>query len=166
MRSLKERLDEISEHAASHNERMRKIEERASGADWVSSLVFVAMAQTEQFDDVTITEHSALFPEWDPLWTGKRGAILMDEGVLYRALHDIGPGQNTKPTEDNGSLWKKIGNPGEEWPEWSQPIGTLDAYAIGDKVTHNGKRWICTGVGGDGKWNVWEPGVYGWTEQP
>jgi hypothetical protein len=30
----------------------------------------------------------------------------------------------------------------------------------GDKVSHNEKHWIS-----DVDANVWEPGVYGWTEQ-
>ena len=33
------------------------------------------------------------------------------------------------------------------------------AYAQGAKVSHNGKHWIS-----DVAANVWEPGVYGWTE--
>ena len=42
---------------------------------------------------------------------------------------------------------------------WVQPTGSHDAYAIGDRVTHNGKTWESTVAA-----NVWEPGVYGWTE--
>lgn len=131
----------------------------------VSSIVFVALSQTEQLDDVTITEHSDLFAVWDENWTGLRGTILRDEGDLYRALHDVRAGQNTKPSTDKGSLWQRIGNPLDEWPEWVPYLGVGDAYRLGDKVTHNGKRWICTAVGGDGIWNIWEPGVYGWTEE-
>ena len=143
----------------------QKMYEHAQQGKDVSSLVFVALAQTEQVDDVTVTEHYELFPQWDIHWTGSRGAIVQDGGELYRALHDIGAGQNAKPSA-TPSLWKKVGNPNEEWPEWSQPIGTLDAYKLGDKVTHGGKKWTCTGVGGDGIYNVWQPGVYGWTETP
>lgn len=32
-------------------------------------------------------------------------------------------------------------------------------YANGDKVTHNEKKWVS-----DVDSNVWEPGVYGWSE--
>lgn len=46
-------------------------------------------------------------------------------------------------------------------PEWIQPTGAHDAYSIGAEVTHGGKVWV-SDVGG----NVWEPGVYGWTEVP
>lgn len=43
--------------------------------------------------------------------------------------------------------------------EWIQPTGAGDAYALGAVVTHNGKTWRS-----DYAANVWEPGVYGWTE--
>ena len=58
------------------------------------------------------------------------------------------------------ALWAVTSDPAEEWPEWSQPLGAHDAYQKGDKVSHNGKHWISTADG-----NVWEPGVYGWTEK-
>ena len=129
-----------------------------------AALTFVVLAQNEMVDDVTITEHAEVFAVWDENWTGKRGTILRDEGQLYRVLHDVGLGQNTKPSTDGGALWQRIGNPEDEYPEWVPYLGVGDAYRLGDKVTHNGKRWICTAVGGDGIWNIWEPGVYGWDE--
>ena len=58
------------------------------------------------------------------------------------------------------SLWARTDDPGEEWPEWVQPTGSTDAYAKGDKVSHNGKHWLSTYND-----NVWEPGVFGWEEQ-
>ena len=57
------------------------------------------------------------------------------------------------------SLWSVAADPAEEWPAWSQPVGAHDAYAAGDKVSHNGKHWTSSVDN-----NVWEPGVYGWTE--
>lgn len=56
-------------------------------------------------------------------------------------------------------LWKATADPAEEWPVWSQPQGAHDAYAKGAKVLHSSKRWTS-----DVDNNVWEPGVYGWTE--
>ena len=56
-------------------------------------------------------------------------------------------------------MWTPIGNPLEEFPEWVQPIGAHDAYDEGAKTSHNGKKWVSTSAS-----NVWEPGVYGWTE--
>ena len=57
------------------------------------------------------------------------------------------------------SLWAEIADPSEEWPKWAQPIGAHDAYSAGAKVSHSEKKWTS-----DLDNNVWEPGVYGWTE--
>ena len=125
----------------------------------VSSLIFVQMAQEGTLDDITISEHPSLFPTWSDKWTGKAGTILMDEGKLYRSIHDVtNVAQNTKPSE-TPSMWTRISDPTQEYPEWVQPIGAHDAYSAGDKTSHNGKNWVST-VGS----NVWEPGVYGWEE--
>lgn len=44
-------------------------------------------------------------------------------------------------------------------PEWVQPTGATDAYNKGNRVKHAGKVWASLVDA-----NVWEPGVYGWTE--
>ncbi len=48
-----------------------------------------------------------------------------------------------------------------EYPEYVQPTGAHDSYKVGDKVTYNGKKYIC-------KMDncVWSPDVYpaGWEE--
>ena len=89
-----------------------------------------------------------------------------DDGVLYRSI----TGTQERPTEllyhpkYVPTLLEKVEEggeeaPSEEYPEWVRPTGAHDAYAQGAKVSHNGKKWT-SDVGG----NVWEPGVYGWTE--
>ena len=55
--------------------------------------------------------------------------------------------------------WAVTPPPAEEWPSWSAPVGAHDAYSAGAKVSHGEKHWISDQDG-----NVWEPGVYGWTE--
>lgn len=123
------------------------------------SVVFVQMAQDGTLDDVTVSEHPYLFPEWTENWTGKAGAILRDGEALYRSLHDISTiAQNTKPSE-TPSMWKVVADPAEEYPMWVQPLGAFDTYVIGDKVSHADKHWISTVNN-----NVWEPGIYGWEE--
>ena len=51
--------------------------------------------------------------------------------------------------------------PVEEYPEYVQPTGAHDAYHVGDKITYNGKKYIC-------KLDncVWTPDAYpaGWEE--
>lgn len=51
--------------------------------------------------------------------------------------------------------------PVEEYPEYIQPTGAHDAYNIGDKITYNGKKYICKMDG-----CVWNPDTYpaGWEE--
>lgn len=53
------------------------------------------------------------------------------------------------------ALWTEVAKPGEI-PVWRQPTGAQDAYNTGDKVRHDGTSDIDA--------NVWEPGVYGWSE--
>lgn len=45
--------------------------------------------------------------------------------------------------------------PTEEYPEYVQPTGAHDAYNTGDKITYNGKKYICKLDG-----CVWAPDVY------
>ena len=51
--------------------------------------------------------------------------------------------------------------PVDEYPEYVQPTGAHDAYNVGDKITYNGKKYICQING-----CVWAPDVYpqGWQE--
>lgn len=51
--------------------------------------------------------------------------------------------------------------PVEEYPEYIQPTGAHDAYNTGDKITYNGKKYVCKMDG-----CVWNPDTYpqGWEE--
>ena len=80
------------------------------------------------------------------------------DGTLYKCL-TAHTSQSTWTPPDSPSLWVRVDDPSIEWPEWIQPVGSTDAYAKGAKVSHLGKHWISDVDG-----NVWEPGVYGWTE--
>lgn len=78
---------------------------------------------------------------------------------LYKCLQ-AHTSQETWNPADSPSLWVRIDDPAQEWPEWVQPTGGTDAYALGAKVSHNDKHWIS-----DYENNVWEPGVFGWHEE-
>lgn len=111
-----------------------------------------------------LTDEQALtVPIIFPVWCGDGisyavGDRVMYGGVLYKCLQAHTSQATWAPT-DAPSLWAKvlIPTPGEI-PDWEQPSST-NPYAKGDKVKHNGKIWISDIDG-----NVWEPGVYGWTE--
>lgn len=80
-------------------------------------------------------------------------------GKLYKCLQPHTSQDNWNPA-DAPSLWAEVlpGQDGTEIGEWVQPDST-NPYSKGDRVTHNGKTWESYVDG-----NVWEPGVYGWTE--
>ena len=122
-------------------------------------IMFVTMAEAGSIDDVTAAEHADLFSPWAYPVGYTKGNIRRYNGALYRCLSDHTSQADWTP-DAAPSLWVGVSDPAEEWPKWSQPVGAHDAYSAGAKVSHNGKHWISTTDG-----NVWEPGVYGWTEE-
>ena len=88
----------------------------------------------------------------------KAGNIRRYGSKLYRCVKDHTSQEDWNP-EAAASLWAVTADPAEEWPAWSQPVGAHDAYSAGAKVSHKDKHWTSTVDN-----NVWEPGVYGWTE--
>lgn len=102
-------------------------------------------------------------PELFPMWNGNGVEYQADdriqyEGLLYKCLQAHISQLDWTP-DTAVSLWVEVPDPSVEWPEWKQPAGAHDAYSMGDKVSHNDKHWIS-----DINANVYEPGVYGWTE--
>lgn len=110
-------------------------------------------------DDVVLEQPYALYDEWSGDGVAyEAGDVRQRGGLLYRCVQAHVSQESWTP-EDAPSLWTRIADPAQEWPEWIQPTGAHNAYAKGAKVSHNGKRWIS-----DVDANTWEPGVYGWTE--
>lgn len=99
-----------------------------------------------------------LYPAWRSGVDYVAGQRVLHGGVLYKALQDHTSQDDWTP-DAAPSLFAKVLIPDAATiPEWEQPDST-NPYSKGDKVTHNGKTWIS-----DIDNNVWEPGVYGWTE--
>lgn len=134
------------------------IADRMNSTESAMCIAFVALAENETLDDVTAEEHYNLFAEWASGVTFKAGSIRRRGDDLYRCIQPHTSMTGWEP-ENVPAIWRHIGNPADEWPEWSPPICAADAYESGDKVSHTAKRWISTVDG-----NVWEPGVYGWEE--
>lgn len=110
-------------------------------------------------DDVVLEQPYALYDEWSGDGVAyEAGDVRQRGGLLYRCVQAHVSQESWTP-EAAASLWTRIADPAQEWPEWIQPTGAHNAYAKGAKVSHNGKRWVS-----DVDNNVWEPGVYGWTE--
>lgn len=122
-------------------------------------IMFVTLAEAGSIDATTAAEHADLFAPWAVPVAYKAGQIRRHtDGQLYQCLQNHTSQEDWTP-DASPSLWKRVADPAEEWPEWSQPVGALDAYAKDAKVSWNGKHWVSDLDG-----NVWEPGVYGWTE--
>ena len=99
-----------------------------------------------------------LYPAWRSGVYYVTGQRVLQGGVLYKVLQDHTSQDDWTP-DAAPSLFAKVLIPdGETIPEWVQPDST-NPYAKGDKVTHNGKTWVS-----DYDNNVWEPGVFGWSE--
>ena len=104
--------------------------------------------------DEEAQEVPTLFTSWKVDYEYVLDERIECNGLLYKCVQAHTSQEDWTP-DATPALWVRIWV--EEWPEWVQPIGAVDAYAAGAKVAHNGQRWISTVDA-----NVWEPGVYGW----
>lgn len=99
-----------------------------------------------------------LYPAWKESKAYVSGERILYNNVLYKVLQDHTSQSDWTP-DAAPSLFAKVLIPDTNVvPAWEQPEST-NPYMLGDKVTHNGKTWESTCDN-----NVWEPGVYGWTE--
>lgn len=111
----------------------------------------------------TLTDEQAeSVAQYYPLWkVGVEYAVgdrrLYDE-KLYRCVQAHTSQEGWEPPV-TPAMWTRTGADPAAIEEWVQPTGAQDAYKMGDKVTHNDSTWVS-----DVDDNVWEPGVYGWTE--
>ena len=106
--------------------------------------------------DEDALEAVELYPAWKPGTAYEVDERIRHEGILYRCVQAHTSQTGWEPPVVP-ALWIMVSL--DEWPEWIQPTGAQDAYRIGDKASHNGKHWV-----NDVDYNVYEPGVYGWTE--
>ena len=114
--------------------------------------------RAKELPDSTAFEVPYMFPQWK-IKDYQTGDRVQYSGLLYKCLQSHTAQTDWTP-DISVSLWVRIDDPSIEWPDWIQPVGAQDAYAKGAKVSHNDKHWIS-----DVDSNVWEPGVYGWSEQ-
>ena len=144
-----------------------------NGRKWIAD-VFVPDSEWAVMDDFfthleAIWHHAETItiPNDDPEAEPEHEISWMDVHHCYNEINQpCGEILRYKATE----LPEEPGEPGEpnEYPVWVQPEpGNPDKppYRIGDIVWHPDQvqLWICTLADGAGN-NVWEPGVYGWTD--
>ena len=105
-------------------------------------------------DDETALTGVELFPTWV---VGKAYAVsdrAQYNGTLYKCVQ-AHTSQSDWTPDETPALWVVVSI--DEYPEWVQPTGAHDAYNTGDKVSYNGKRYVCTIDA-----NTYAPDVYGW----
>lgn len=107
-------------------------------------------------DDETALTGKELYPVWAENISVSVNDRYQYNDKLYKCVQAHTTQADWTPNA-TPALWVEVSL--DEFPEWKQPAGAHDAYAKGDKVKHNGKKWESTADA-----NVWEPGVYGWSE--
>ena len=137
-------------------------EEWAQGQEDYREYENPAQAALDEVLPILTDEQAETVPDVFPAWVSgiayAVGYRVRYDGNLYRCVQAHTSQEDWTP-DATPALWTRIGDPGDEWPEWVQPTGAQDAYAMGAKVSHAGSHWTS-----DVDANVWEPGVYGWTE--
>ena len=124
----------------------------------VTSLLIKQQINTLSVDDNIALRMVEFYPEWAAGQDYTAGFKVQYNGTLYKVL-TAHTSQDDWTPDAAPSLFAKVLIPDETVvPEWEQPDST-NPYNAGDKVTHNGKTWVS-----DVDNNVWEPGVYGWSE--
>lgn len=115
-------------------------------------------SNAESMSDEEILNYPDFVEKWKSGKSYSVGKRLEHNGTIYKVLQDHTSQDDWTP-DAAPSLFTKVLIPDASViPEWEQPDST-NPYMTGDKVTHNSKTWVS-----DVDNNVWEPGVYGWTE--
>lgn len=111
--------------------------------------------KAQEFGEAEALQAVELFPAWREGTVYAEGQRVRHNGELYRVLtaHDA---QEAWTPDAAPSLFARVltAEDGTALP-WQQPDST-NAYAKGDRVTHNGSTWQSLTDG-----NVWEPGATG-----
>jgi hypothetical protein len=84
-----------------------------------------------------------------------KDALVKYDGKTWKSLQDANVFQ------PGVASWRETwGTATNTPPDWVQPVGAVDAYPLGARITHLGDIWVSTLPA-----NVWEPGVTGWTQE-
>ena len=128
-----------------------------------AQVVFDELAQAYTLDmaaDEQAYTMRYLYPDFDPngheykkddrfLWS--------KNNKFYKVLQNHTSQEDWTP-DTAVSLYVEIPDPSVEYPEYKQPTGAHDAYYNGDKVTFEGKKYIC--IAPEDTACVWSPSDY------
>ena len=123
-------------------------------------------ATTLYADDEAAMQIASIYPVWAADKQYKANDVIsygtnsVGDPQLYLVLQAHKSQSDWLP-DATASLYKKMGISESGYPIWTQPLGAVDAYNIGDIVSYNGKLYKSIINA-----NVWAPDVYpaGWEE--
>ena len=113
-------------------------------------------SEAQDLPDETAINVPLLFERWHEGVDYLMGDRICYEETLYKCVQAHRSQSDWIPSI-TPNLWTVVS--ADEWPEWKQPTGAQDAYMAGDKVSYNGKHYICII-----DYNIYAPDVYGWEE--
>ena len=151
-----------------HERKVREHEKRCAEAqNEVMNMVVEQFLTSDELSEQQKEKFLHIFPLWQP---GQELGIddkVVYEGNVYRVIQKHTSQVDWLPSEVPAlyavfyqrTAEDDDGNEVEVIPDWVQPLGSHDAYGIGDKVMFDGKVYESVVDG-----NVWSPGVHGWKE--
>lgn len=136
------KLIEISEK---EKDEYKSLVEKASQTRVLNQMM--AESQTTAFLVNLPDEEAIKIPLVLPAWDSNSKEYKKDDrcqynGKLYKVLQAHTSQESWTP-DTASSLYVEISDPSVEYPDFKQPTGAHDAYNTGDKVTFNGKHYIC-----------------------
>jgi len=119
------------------------------------------MLIADELTDDEIAEILDVFAPWAYPVAYATNAVVRYDSVAYKCIQAHTSQSDWMP-DAVPALWSAY-TPAGVIAAWVQPYGGSGTYVEGAVVTHNGQTWLNTNPGP--QLNVWEPGVYGWTQQ-
>lgn len=121
----------------------------------------IATRELIRQDALTMEEIATLVHAYPMYEVGKAyviGDLFNYQDTLYEVIQNHTSQADWEPPTTTSLYKAKM--PAGIIPQWIQPTGAHDAYALGDKVIHNDVVWVSIV-----DTNTWEPGVYGWEQE-
>lgn len=112
--------------------------------------------RAENLSDDTISKVASMFEPWAPGLNVSTGDLLQWQGEIVEVVQAHTTQSDWTP-DLTPALFMLHRDPAGPPQPWVQPLGSHDAYQVGERVTHNDSIWENTVDN-----NVWEPGIFGW----
>lgn len=113
------------------------------------------LIRVDELTEGELSEMINLYPLYEFDQDYVEGYVFRHQGKLYKVIQPHRSQENWIPSE-LPALYLNL-MPENVIPEWMQPTGAHDSYAIGDKVIFNGLVYESIIDS-----NTWAPDVHGW----